>query len=683
MIDCKVRFFFLYVCSSDCNLCLTLTFVSLLFRVETAFSLIPDEEVSPMRKKMGQILMRSLDREEIATSIFILVDLFNAGSSPELALDRIELAELNLRGAQRALAMSAMEATKYYSSKGMDLLPSDKWTSHNALTLGLYKAACKAAIFLGEHDRVDALSQEVFEQDGQLTLQQQLPIYFEKLLSLEAQDGMYQPAIDIYLKILKQMGYKFPKSKGALTWQITKSIFKLKSAPKKLTQEVFVSIPLMGDEGMISAMIVLDKLAAISVMATNPVFLLVADRSFEMTIKNGLCQTSPAVFALVAMILVMVLGDFENGGKIGNYALQALTMVPNAERIEPRVRYLCHFFVLTWTEPFNSMVKPLLRGYEIGLRVGDVDGAAYCIIMYIILALLCGRPLEGLSDDCEIYYRQLHDLGRDRVIVFSRVWWQTILNLRGDGGTDCFTLEGKAMDMTEDEYIAFASLPENIKNVLPTVRILKGFLYTFLGEYQLGADLAVQHGRSIFNDYPTNPANMAASYYFGVCLVDAAIKTKRRKYKVHAKQMFARLHGYVKRRNPNVAHYHLGLEAELLVLSGRYNEATMKFQAAIALASRSGFIHDAALMSERFAIFLFASVPNEEEEAVFHLKAASKLYREWGALKKVERLNESYASVLLEPVSKVIKVTESQEIAITKGIDSGRRSNAIRYSDTR
>ena len=84
--------------------------------------------------------------------------------------------------------------------------------------------------------------------------------------------------------------------------------------------------------------------------------------------------------------------------------------------------------------------------------------------------------------------------------------------------------------------------------------------------------------------------------------------------------MFTRLQGYVKRRNANAAHYNLGLEAELLVLAGRHNEANMKFQAAVALASRSGFIHDAALISERFAQFLLRSGSNQEEEEALRLQ---------------------------------------------------------------
>ena len=89
---------------------------------------------------------------------------------------------------------------------------------------------------------------------------------------------------------------------------------------------------------------------------------------------------------------------------------------------------------------------------------------------------------------------------------------------------------------------------------------------------------------------------------------------------------------------PNAAHYHLSLEAELIALEAilaggqkhriKFNEATMKFQAAIALASRSGFLHDAALMNERFVRFLLyrcLGYANEKEEGTRHIDTAIQL----------------------------------------------------------
>jgi hypothetical protein len=57
-------------------------------------------------------------------------------------------------------------------------------------------------------------------------------------------------------------------------------------------------------------------------------------------------------------------------------------------------------------------VKPLLRAYEVGLMTGDIDNAVYAIGTYVTIAIIAGRPLEGLLDDCRVYFGQMRQLGR-------------------------------------------------------------------------------------------------------------------------------------------------------------------------------------------------------------------------------------------------------------------------------
>ena len=78
------------------------------------------------------------------------------------------------------------------------------------------------------------------------------------------------------------------------------------------------------------------------------------------------------------------------------------------------------------------------------------------------------------------------------------------------------------------------------------------------------------------------------------------------------------------------------LEAESLALKNNRGMAFRSFESAALLAGRRGLTQIQALANERFAVYL-EEIGNEQD-AEYRLKAATTLYREWGATAKVEQL---------------------------------------------
>ncbi len=89
-------------------------------------------------------------------------------------------------------------------------------------------------------------------------------------------------------------------------------------------------------------MLILDKLGALCIISANPLFPLVAFRPLELTLKHGLCKTSPAAFALVGMLLVAVLADLQGRSVYANHALSLMQELPNHKAIEARAMFLSH-----------------------------------------------------------------------------------------------------------------------------------------------------------------------------------------------------------------------------------------------------------------------------------------------------------------------------------------------------
>jgi predicted ATPase len=379
--------------------------------LEAASRLVPQDELKPLKKKMGEALVWQLSTEELNSGIFVIANLYNDGSPSSTPEERLKVAKINLKAAIHSAQRSAIEAASKYAATGIDLLPDDKWESHSDISRHLYTIACRVEGCLGNHSRLEELSNEILDRK-EIPLMERLPVSYSVLEMFESQDGRFPEAIDLCLDILRQLGCKFPTSQfGQLTGTIA-SLVKIKSTTKKLTLKVISEIKFMTDEKLIMTMKLLDKLGALCFISASPLFPMVVCRSLNLTLRHGLCESSPAAFALVGVLLVAAFADFQGGSVYASQAMGLMKKLPNGEAVESRVTFLSHFFVLPWTRPTTSMVKPMFRAYEIGLRTGDTDSAVYAIGTYVVLAIISGRPLQGLADDCRVYFGQMRELGR-------------------------------------------------------------------------------------------------------------------------------------------------------------------------------------------------------------------------------------------------------------------------------
>ena len=58
-------------------------------------------------------------------------------------------------------------------------------------------------------------------------------------------------------------------------------------------------------------------------------------------------------------------------------AMQLMLSRPGYEKIQPRVSMICEGSIHHWTRPLSSSLKPLLEGYTVGVRTGDIEYATH------------------------------------------------------------------------------------------------------------------------------------------------------------------------------------------------------------------------------------------------------------------------------------------------------------------
>ena len=104
---------------------------------------------------------------------------------------------------------------------------------------------------------------------------------------------------------------------------------------------------------------------------------------------------------------------------------------------------------------------------------------------------------------------------------------------------------------------------------------------------------------------------------------------------------------WIEKGNPNVLHWKKLLDAEAAVYNMKYKMAEENYYDSIKIASRGGFIHDAALACERYGDLLLKKL-KDKESARYQLQKARRLYLEWGANVKARQLERRYAHLRLD-----------------------------------
>lgn len=279
------------------------------------------------------------------------------------------------------------------------------------------------------------------------------------------------------------------------------------------------------------------------------------------------------------------------------------------------------------------------------MRVGDIETATNCIILYLWSRVYAGKSLHIVDEDYAVYESQILALSTQDAHHRMKSHWQTVHNLMGLSTTtdddedilqnddktntgNTIILTGEVMD--EEEFLI--NLSSSQKNHAANIRLCKKYLCLYFGEYETGAELALTYGDEYQKITIGNISSMFDVFSRAVCLYAAARKVrieknvnkngvvaisdkaetatsttrqnrkKYRKYKKEAKRLHTIMNNWLDKGNPNVIHHCKILDAERTALSGNnYHEALDLYRQGGVLAAHSGLCQDAALAHERKA----------------------------------------------------------------------------------
>ncbi|CAJ1948001.1 unnamed protein product [Cylindrotheca closterium] len=553
-------------------------------------------DVRPIRESfqldIGTSLYYSLDPVHLEEDLFAVVDLINAGN----VMKRPEYAEVNLRAAQKAMAVSAYTAASKYASHGIDLLEKNKWVESRSLTVKLYTISAETEIVLGNAVVAEERCEEVLSHEA-VSDAEKLPLKLTKERILSSVQMQLGAARDYCLEMLKELGCVLFRTKLMIPVQALRkslaTIKKLKAFPK----ESYDTMGTIQDR----------KQKAIVHLLSRVMYLCLADGDFmlsqlatckmiDMTFQFGIHEASAACLSSLSLLVVSINHDYETGFRFAETALHLIERSGNLRNGETIM--IAYTSAMAWKRLLEEINPQFFVSYTEALRIGDTEYALWGLMAHdVFIPYQLGRPLNDILEDCPNMMLQCEEASQSLHILSLRVYKQMLLILKTMPSTATPELKG-------EEFSIAKNREEEDKANLPNIVYCEGELHFFSADHEAAAKRALKLGDNFERSVGASFMVFIETYHRAACLYAAAIKTNQRKYKGAAKKLRNRMDKWEKRGNPNVMYYVQHLNAEQAVLDKRFDDADQLYKDAIETVTALKHLHHAGYICERYANFL-------------------------------------------------------------------------------
>mmetsp|Transcript_4166 Transcript_4166/g.9771 ORF Transcript_4166/g.9771 Transcript_4166/m.9771 type:complete len:1111 (+) Transcript_4166:329-3661(+) len=506
---------------------------------EAALSL--GEAASPtFQFEIGVILSDHLEGGDLDDCLFDVVDLLSKGK----ATSRIHYAQLYLQAARKAKNLSAFETAAAYVSRGLEMLPDDRWASHRALTVTLYQLGVEMELAAGHFEDMHRHSECVLGRKD-CSMLEKLPIIYAqshwRYKQVEQQD-----AIDYTLNALKDIGCSLIPCSALLPLITIRSFHRAVRKGKLATRDFYNTLPILTDEKEKTIMGLLTTLGYAAYFSKNELlYALSTSQAVERTLKYGVSEMSGFAFAALGITIQAITGDCNTASFFAETGL-LLQKRAGSKFTASQCIHIGYAFSLSSTRPLDSLLPSFLEGYQCGMQSGNSTYALWCLFWYHLSAYQLGRPLPSIESYLIKCIALMEEMGERNHALLSRLFGQTILNLMGKAGEKVI-LKGDLFNSEE------CAPPTDLQKAAYLVWRL--FLFIFFGDYEGATELAKLLGDSFTKANPGCFLNQEEAFARGLAFYKMARQSSKRKYKRGGKRILKKLDNSSRNGNPNVRHY--------------------------------------------------------------------------------------------------------------------------------
>ena len=551
--------------------------------------------------------------------------------------ERSHLAELNLEAGLKARAASAFEQALEHFTVGLDLLGAAAWKRHYPLTLSLHEEATEMSWLCGRFDLMEKLAGAVKDNDREdLDL---VNVYRCRIQAYTTR-GELKKAMETGEEILEKLGYQLSRL-SLDQWQ--QALVQIKSSlAGKSVADVMRFEPLTQQDAEVLVPILYELHVAYGeagVTLDDGLWQPIALKRISFLLNHFHPKQSPESYGLLGTIYCVYMQDFEFGYELGRLGIQTMEALDRKE-INCRVSGSFNRSIRFYREPLSASLDPLLEVHKMGIETGDFYYAGASAVIRCQLAFMCGKELNWLKGELSTLKLALkkidYILGSPEVEMLTKA----IMILMEEPSSLSSGIMDQYDRVTGAEYRYGDQSSFNYHKLV---------LQTLFEEYEAARETVFEM-INLMKTYRHALIDPLANCYLSLALLAVCGQGSEGEKEeiltqVHDNQ--DTLEKLARCAPSNYLHkYHLVEAERMRVLEGQSDAILSHYDQAIALARKSGFIHEEALANELAARYLLNQGQNDAART--YLRSALEKYEAWGAKRKVAHLRHRYPGLIAD-----------------------------------
>jgi predicted ATPase/signal transduction histidine kinase len=602
---------------------------------EAAYALVPEEARAEVHLRIGRVLLGSMTSDELAEHLFDVANQLNRGSA--LVIDRDEkaqLATIDLRAGRKAKASAAYASASVYLAAGMALLDDGDWSRQYELTFNLRLERAECEFLTGNFDTADRLLGELL-QCGTSKVDQGAAYHLKVLLHTVRSENAQ--AVAIALTCLRLFSIDIPAQP---TWdQVQVEYEKIWQNLGKRSIESLIDLPIMSDPQLQAAMKLLSVLTPPAYFTDLHLFSLLVCRMVNVSMRHGTSGASAHAFGILGHILGPVFHRYTDGYR---FAVLACDLVEKYGFVAYRAKvYHAMGLAAQWTQSITTAIDFNRATFRTAIETGDLTFACYSMCQSVHELLLRNDPLDAVWRESERGLDFIRKAGfRDMAdaIVSQQRFIATM-----QGRTATFSTFS---DAQFDETAFEAQLTGDRTATMVCLYWIVKLKTRYLSRDYSDALAAAEKAKALL--WSSTVWIQLVDYFYYTALTVAALyeegsADKQQGWRDLLMAHREKLCEWAENYPPTFADKHALVSAEIARIEGRDLDAMRLYEEAIGAAREHGFVQNEGLANELAAQFYLRR--GIEKVAHSYLRESRYCYLRWGALAKVQQLDERYPAI--------------------------------------
>jgi PAS domain S-box-containing protein len=599
---------------------------------QAAYSLILEEQRADAHLRVGRVLLANMTEDQLAEHLFEIASQLNRGAARLIDRDeKARVAKIDLRAGRKAKASAAYESACTYLAAGMALLDDRDWNRQYELTFSLWLERAECEFLNGSFENAELLIGELLQRGASKV--DQAAVYRLKV-QFHVMKSENQHAVASALTCLRLFGIDLPahptqeqvQAEYETVWQTLdgRSI------------ESLIDLPMMTDPELQAAMEILSVLTPPAYFTDFRLYCLHLCRMVKVSMRHGTSGPSAHAYGYAGGVLGLAFHRYRDAHR---FAKLACDLVEKHDFIAYRSKV--HYAMGTvafWTLPIGTAIDFMRATYRTAIETGDLTFACYGMFQSVTGLLLRNDPLDAVWRESQMaldFARQAKYGDATEMIESQRRFIATML-----GKTATFSTFSDAQ--FEEATFEAQLIEKGMNLVIAWYWILK-LKARFLSGNYVEALAAGDKVKSLLSAAAAQ-IQLLDYYYYASLTVTALYENAsaaeqsgwRELLTTHQEQLREWADSYP----PTFADKHALVSAEIARIEGRDADAMRLYEQAIQSAREHGFVQNEGVADELAAEFYLDR--GSTTAARTHIEDARSCFARWGALGKVQQLDQRY-----------------------------------------